>query len=292
MIGYVFVGGTAVVTGAGSGIGAALARGLAARGSHLVLVDRAEDRLSMIADPVRREHRALRVETVVADLSEHDGTVALGARLATDHPETTLLVNNAGVALAGTFEQLSLAEFEWLTEVNFRAVVSLTHGLLPVLLSHPGSHLVNVSSVFGLLAPPTQTAYAASKFAVRGFTEALRAELAERVGVTCVHPGGINTRIAVDARVGSGADADAINAGRASIARLLRIPPERAAEAILNGVQRRRPRVLIGATARLPDLLVRALPGSYGRVLNLLGSRALRSILPDQTAGRGLSSRP
>ena len=276
MIDYTFTGGTAVVTGAGSGIGAALARGLAARGSHLVLVDRAADRLAQVVEPLRREYPVLTLETVRAELADHDATVALGTRLAAEHPETTLLVNNAGVALAGTFEQLRLTEFEWLLEVNFRAVVSLTHGLLPMLLRHPGSHLVNVSSVFGLMAPPTQTAYAASKFAVRGFTEALRAELAGRVGVTCVHPGGIDTRIAVDAHVGAGTDAAAVEQGRAAIARVLRIPAERAADAILNGVQHRRPRVLIGATAWLPDLLVRALPGSYGRVLNRLGGSRLR----------------
>lgn len=100
--------------------------------------------------------------------------------------------------------------------------------------------------------------------------------MADRVGVTCVHPGGIATRIAVDALISAGADVAAIDAGRATVARLLRIPPERAADAVLNGVRRRRPRVLIGATAWLPDLLVRALPGSYSPVLNRLGGSRLR----------------
>lgn len=278
---YAFAGGTAVITGAGSGIGEALAYGLAERGCHLVLVDQHADRLERVAAAAHRAHPELAVRTVQADLSDHEATIALGRRLATEHPETTLLINNAGVALAGTFDQLSLEEFGWLTEVNFRAVVSLTHGLLPVLLAHPGAHLVNVSSVFGLLAPAGQSAYVASKFAVRGFTESLRGELRGQVGVTCVHPGGIATRIATDARISAGADRTEIAAGWATAARLLTIPPTVAATQILRAVERRRPRVLIGWTARLPDLLVRLLPASYSSVLAVLavpgGSRLPRS---------------
>jgi short-subunit dehydrogenase len=267
MIDYAFADGTALVTGAAGGIGEALAHGLAARGSHLVLLDRAEDRLAAVAAAVRRQHPTLRVDTVVADLGDHEATIALGRRLASEHPELTLVINNAGVALAGSFTDLTLEEFDWLMEINFRAVLTLTHALVPVLLRHPGSHLVNVSSVFGIVAPPEQTAYVTSKFAVRGLTESLRAELFGRVGVTCVHPGGIATRIAVDARVSDGADRAEIERGLSTISSLLRIPASVAAESILNGVRRRRPRVLIGLTARLPDLLARVAPGSHGRVL-------------------------
>ncbi len=267
MIDYAFAEGTALVTGAAGGIGEALAHGLAARGSDLVLLDRSADRLAAVAEEVRRQHPSLRVDTVVADLGDHDATVELGRRLAHEHPELTLVINNAGVALAGSFTDLTLEEFDWLMEINFRAVLTLTHALVPVLLRHPGSHLVNVSSVFGLIAPPTQTAYVTSKFAVRGLTESLRAELLGRVGVTCVHPGGIATRIAVDARISEGADRAEIERGLPVIAGLLRIPPSVAAECILNGVRRRRPRVLIGLSARLPDLLARVAPGSYGRML-------------------------
>ena len=267
MIDYAFADGTALVTGAASGIGEALAHGLAARGSHLVLLDRSEDRLAAVAAAVRRQHPTLRVDTVVADLGDHQATIALGRRLASEHPELTLVINNAGVALAGSFTDLTLDEFDWLMEINFHAVLTLTHALVPVLLQHPGSHLVNLSSVFGLIAPPEQTAYVTSKFAVRGLTESLRAELLGRVGVTCVHPGGIATRIAVDARVSEGADRAEIERGLSTISALLRIPASVAAESILNGVRRRRPRVLIGLTARLPDLVARVAPSSYGRVL-------------------------
>ncbi|MFC1413483.1 SDR family NAD(P)-dependent oxidoreductase [Streptacidiphilus sp. N1-12] len=271
---YAFAGGTAIVTGAASGIGEALAGALAARGSHLVLLDRDAERLGAVADTIRAAHAALTVDTVVVDLADHEATVKAGQRLAADHPGTTLLVNNAGVALGGRFDQITLDEFDWLMEINFRAVVTLTHCLLPVLRTHPGAHLANVSSVFGIIAPAGQPAYSASKFAVRGFTEALRAELAgEGVGVTCVHPGGIATRIASSARIGSGVSQEEIAEGRAQIGRLLSIPPATAAEAILRGVERRSPRVLIGWSARIPDLIARLAPGSYTRILTLAMSR-------------------
>lgn len=270
MINYQFADGTALITGAASGIGEALAYALAQRGSHVVLVDRNHDRLTAVSAGIRERNPRIAVHTVTADLGDHQATIELGQRLAREHPEITLVINNAGVALAGYFTDLSLEDFDWLMEINFRAVVTVTHALLPVLLQHPGSHLVNVSSVFGLIAPPGQTAYATSKFAVRGLTESLRAELLGRVGVTCVHPGGIATRIAIDARVSEGADRAEIERGMAVISRLLRIPASDAAEVILRGVHRRRPRVLIGLSARLPDLAARIAPGSYGRVLAAL----------------------
>ena len=271
---YAFAGGTAIVTGAASGIGEALAGALAARGSHLVLLDREAERLSGVAEAIRTAHPALTVDTVVVDLSDREATEKAGRQLAADHPEATLLVNNAGVALGGRFDQITLDEFDWLMEINFRAVVTLTHCLLPVLRTHPGAHLANVSSVFGIIAPAGQPAYSSSKFAVRGFTEALRAELSgEGVGVTCVHPGGIATRIASSARVGSGVSQEEVSAGRAQIGRLLTIPPATAAEAILRGVERRSPRVLIGWSARVPDLIARLAPGSYTRILALALSR-------------------
>ena len=272
---YVFAGGTAVVTGAASGIGEALTYALADRGSHLVLVDRHAERLAGVAEAVRHAHPGLAVETVLADLADHDATVALGTRLAAEHPETTLLVNNAGTTVGGELAELSLAEVDRVLEVDLRAVVSLTHGLLPVLLAHPGSHVVVVSSIFGIFAAPGQVPYVTAKFGVRGFAEALRHELAGRVGVTVVHPGGIATRIADDLTVGDRVDAEAFEHTRRRVARTLRIPPATAAAAILRGVERRRGRVLIGwVTAWVPDLLVRALPGSYGRLLEAFaGSR-------------------
>src|SRR4051812_7765614 len=265
---YRFAGGTAIVSGAASGIGAALAAQLAARGSHLVLVDRDKDRLTGVADTLRAAHPALAVDTYVVDLADDEASAALARTLAAEHPETTLLVNNAGVALGGRFDQVTLEEFDWVMAVNFRSVVRLTHAFLPGLKAHPGSHLVNVSSVFGIFAPAGQAAYAASKFAVRGFSEAVRHELAENgVGVTVVHPGGIKTRIAETARTGSGVSAEEYEQGRKQFVKLLRMPPEAAAAQIVAAIEKRRPRLLIGASATVPDVLVRLMPGSYWKLI-------------------------
>ncbi|MGY1643881.1 SDR family NAD(P)-dependent oxidoreductase [Geodermatophilus sp. SYSU D00703] len=274
---YRFAGGTAVVTGAAGGIGAALASGLAARGSSLVLLDRDADGLEAVAAGIRAAHPVLAVTTYVADLSDADDTRRVADAVATAHPEVTLLVNNAGVALGGRFDQVTAEEFDWVLAVNLRAVVTLTWALLPTLQAHPGSHLVNVSSLFGLMAPAGQAAYATSKFAVRGFTEALRHELADDgVGVTCVHPGGIRTRIAENARVGSGVPAAEGERGKREFARLLTMDPARAAEVVLTAVERRRPRQLVGWSAVVPDVLVRLAPGSAGRVLARLTALAGR----------------
>jgi short-subunit dehydrogenase len=263
-----FTRGTAVVTGAASGIGEQLAHALARRGSALALVDRDAERLERVARAVRPvSGRPL--TCYVTDLADDAATHALGDKLAAAHPDARLLINNAGVALGGTFEQVSEEEFDWLLAINLRAVITLTRALLPVLRANPGSHLVNVSSLFGLIAPAGQVAYATSKFAVRGFTEALRAELAGDVGVTVVHPGGIRTRIAETARVAAAATAAEETAGKAAFARLLTYPPERAAEQIVAAVEDRRPRLLIALSARVPDVIARLAPAKYPALLRI-----------------------
>jgi short-subunit dehydrogenase len=271
---YTFGGGTAVVTGAASGIGAALAAQLAARGSNLVLVDRDKERLDAVAADVRRAHPQLAVDTYVVDLSDDAATAEAAEALAAAHPGTTLLVNNAGVALGGRFDQVTLEEFDWVMAVNFRSVVRLTHAFLPALKAHPGAHLVNVSSVFGIFAPAGQAAYSASKFAVRGFSEAVRHELAENgVGVTVVHPGGIKTRIAESARTGSGVSVEEYEQGRKQFTKLLTMPPEKAAGLIVEAIEKRRPRLLIGWSAKVPDVLVRLMPGTYWKLIARLAGR-------------------
>jgi short-subunit dehydrogenase len=271
---YTFGGGTAVVTGAASGIGAALAAQLAARGSNLVLVDRDKERLDGVAADVRRAHPQLAVDTYVVDLSDDAATAEAAEALAAAHPGTTLLVNNAGVALGGRFDQVTLEEFDWVMAVNFRSVVRLTHAFLPALKAHPGAHLVNVSSVFGIFAPAGQAAYSASKFAVRGFSEAVRHELAENgVGVTVVHPGGIKTRIAESARTGSGVSVEEYEQGRKQFTKLLTMPPEKAAAMIVEAIEKRRARLLIGWSAKVPDVLVRLMPGTYWKLIARLAGR-------------------
>ncbi|SCL23906.1 Short-chain dehydrogenase [Micromonospora pallida] len=278
----VYPDGTAVLTGAASGIGEALAHGLARRGSHLVLLDRDAERLDAVVAALRAAHPGRRVDSHLVDLADAEATARVVEAVRAAHPRIRLVVNNAGVALGGRFDQVTLEEFGWVVDINFRAVVQVTHALLPALKAEPGSHLVNVSSLFGLIAPPGQAAYAASKFAVRGFTEALRHELAaDGVGVTCVHPGGIRTRIAQSARVGSGVDPDEYETSRRKFEKLLTIDPARAADTILDGVRRRRGRVLIGWSATLPDLVARLLPGSYGRLL-ALGARRRPAVSPQE----------
>jgi short-subunit dehydrogenase len=273
---YEFAGGVAVVTGAASGIGAALAVELARRGSRLVLLDRDAQRLAKVAAP-------LDAETRLVDLADGAAVVATGAEIRAAHPRVRLLVNNAGIALGGRFEQVTLDQYEEVIDVNFGAVVRMTHTLLPALRAEPGSHLVNVSSLFGLVAPAGQTAYAASKFAVRGFSEALRQELAGEIGVTTVHPGGIRTRIAESARVGVGVDPAEYEREREVWSRLLSIPPERAAGQIAAAIEHRRARVLIGASAKVPDLLARVMPTGWARVYGV-GQQGVRAIALRQAA--------
>jgi short-subunit dehydrogenase len=272
---YRFAGRTAVLTGAASGIGEQLAHALAGRGSHLVLLDRDVAGLDQVAQRIRTEHPALTVQTVIVDLADREATTTAARGIAEAHPRIGLLVNNAGVALGGYFEHLTVEEFEWVVDINFRAPVLLTHHLLPALLAEPGSHVVNLSSLFGLIAPAGQSAYSASKFALRGFSQALRAELAEHgTGVTTVHPGGVRTRIAQSARIAANAPAEQIQEGREGFDRLLRYPPEKAAAEILAGVERRKARVLITPEARVLDVLARLLPAGHIALLARATSRA------------------
>lgn len=274
---FTFGRGTAVVTGAAAGIGEQLAYQLADRGLSLALVDRDAEGLDRVSAAVRDRTA---VTGYLADLADPDATERLAAGLARDQPDCRLLINNAGVALVGDFEQVSAEEFDWVLAINLRATVTLCRALIPVLRSNPGSHLVNLSSLFGLIAPAGQAAYATSKFAVRGFTEALRAELAPAVGVTVVHPGGIRTGIARSARRAAALPPDPAGADLDDFDRLLTFPADRAAAMIIGAVERRRPRLLIGASATVPDLLARLTPGRYPRALALLhrlGSRGGRA---------------
>ena len=272
---FVFRDSVALLTGAASGIGRALAENLAARGCHLALVDRDASGLDNIAASVRQ--RGVRASTHVLDLAQQEGIAPLVEDALREHGQITLLINNAGVSLQGSFEEVTLAEFEWLMNINFRAVVALTKACLPHLLAAREAHLVNLSSIFGIIAPPGETAYAASKFAVRGFSEALRHELAGRVGVSVVHPGGVKTNIAFSTRVATGAEVDAETA-RQNAQRFtenVRTTPQDAAATILRAVARRQGRVLIGSDARLIEAVQRSLPVAYWRVLKGAFERSL-----------------
>ncbi len=260
---FQFAGATAVVTGAAGGMGEHLARGLAERGGTLLIVDRDAERLDAVAASIRATHPGSRVTTFVADLSERDAVDGLAAELLGAAERIDLLINNAGVALAGSFDQISMDDFDWVMAINFSAPVRLTHHLLPRIA--PGGHIVNVSSVFGLVGPRGQTAYSSSKFALRGFTEALRNEVRPRgIGTTTVHPGGIRTSIARNARIGGNLTGPEVAKAKEDFDRLLTFPADRAAGLILEAVKARKARLLIGLSATLPDVVARVAPMSFG----------------------------
>ena len=260
-------GRTAVLTGAGSGIGAALAVGLAQRGCHLALADLDGDGLAHSVQAVAG--LGVTVSAHRLDVADREAVAALPAAVLAHHPRVDLLINNAGVALGGTFQQVSEDDFDWLMAINFQAVVRMTRAFLPLLqATGDEARLVNLSSLYGLVSPPGQAAYSASKFAVRGFSNALRHELAgSRVGVTVVHPGGVATAIARSARVPAGLPAGEVARRKAQADRLLRLPPGRAAEIILRGIERDRARVLVGLDAKIVALLERLAPVHYWRAL-------------------------
>jgi len=260
-------GGVAVVTGAAGGIGAALATVLAARGCNLALADVNAAGLRDTAAQARGHGVAVSEHQL--DVADDDAVAALPDAVLAEHGRANVLVNNAGVALGGSFEQVSAADFDWLFSINFGGVVRMTRAFLPVLRREPAAQLVNISSVFGLVAPPGQTAYAASKFAVRGFSEALRHELeASPVGVTLVHPGGVRTAIATNARRTTALSNAEAQAQMALWAKFLRLDPIVAAERIVRGIELREKRVLVGRDAQRMALVQRLFPIEYWRVLH------------------------
>jgi short-subunit dehydrogenase len=263
---------TAVITGAASGIGRGLAQVLAGRGCHLALADVNAQGLEETARLV--QSNKLRVSTHVIDLVDKAAIAALPAAIEARHGGAHLLINNAGVAIGGSFDQVAESDFDWLMEINFFAVVRMTRAFMPLLKAADDARLVYLSSLFGLIAPPGQTAYSASKFAVRGFANALRHELdGSKIGVTVVHPGGVATNIAENAKRAPGVTDEEAEASLERIRRMLTMPPVQAAETITDAIERRAARVLVGNDAKFLALVERIAPVSYGKVLKLLVKR-------------------
>jgi NADP-dependent 3-hydroxy acid dehydrogenase YdfG len=256
----------AVITGAGSGIGRATALALAGRGCHLALADIDEAAVRESA----RQAQALGVRATPHRLDVADRAAVRDFPMQVDaaHKRVDLLVNNAGVALGGTFEQVDEDDFDWLMEINFGGVVRMTRAFLPLLRRSDDARIVNVSSIYGIITPPGQAAYAASKFAVRGFSNVLRHELeGSWVGVSVVHPGGVATAIAKNARVPQGAPREEVERGRQVMENLLRMAPEDAAAIIVRGIEKRRARILVGSDAWAASLLERLAPVGYWNLL-------------------------
>ena len=264
----------AAITGAASGMGRTLALDLAGRGCHLALSDVNAKGLAETAQLATK--LGVKVTTAQVNVADRDQMYAWAAQVVKDHGKVNLIFNNAGVALGATVESVKPEDFEWIMGINFWGVVWGTQAFLPHLKASGEGHVINTSSLFGLLAVPTQGTYNASKFAVRGLTEALRQELdMEQCGVsaTCVHPGGIRTNIAMAARIDpamaalGGGD---VEAARKRFDKLLNTTAaESAARQILRAVERNQRRVLVGPDAKFLDKVVR-LCGSWYQPLTTM----------------------
>ncbi|MFV5491317.1 SDR family NAD(P)-dependent oxidoreductase [Acinetobacter sp. ASP199] len=259
----------AAITGAGSGIGQQLAVLLAKQGCHLALSDVNEEGLAKTVELLKDSNVRVTIKKVnVANLEEMR---TWATEVEQDHGSVNMIFNNAGVALGSTVEGASYDELEWIVGVNFWGVVYGTKEFLPLIKKTGDGHIINISSLFGLTAQPTQSGYNATKFAVRGFTESLRQELdIENCGVSalCVHPGGIRTNIANAAKMNDSLKALGMNPEKSarSFNKLLRCPPEEAARQILDAVQKDKRRLLIGNDAKTIDLIQRILPTGYQKV--------------------------
>jgi short-subunit dehydrogenase len=249
----------AVVTGAASGIGRALSIELARLGAAVAIADVNESALTETARLA--EKHGVKVSAHLVDVSDKKQMEDFAKDVLDQHGRATHLINNAGVAMLGNVEELSIEDIEWLMGINFWGVVYGIKFFLPTLKQQNQAHIVNISSVFGLISPAGQSAYSASKFAVRGFSEALTHELeGTNVFVSTVHPGGIKTNIARTARVGKAANPKQLELAANMFDKVAITPPEKAAEIIIRGMIACKPRILIGTDARVIDTVQRLMP--------------------------------
>jgi NAD(P)-dependent dehydrogenase (short-subunit alcohol dehydrogenase family) len=249
-----------VITGAGSGIGQALALELAGRGARLALSDINAENVAATAEQARA--RGAEVESYGLDVASREAVFAHAEEVRARFGAVNLVVNNAGVALAKDALDTPIEDYEWIMGINFWGVLYGSKAFLPHLIESGDGYLVNISSVFGLFSVPGQSGYNAAKFAVRGFTEALRQEMLSAghpVGVSCVHPGGVRTAIAKSAR----SDRNTAQELDDAFKKVARTTPASAARTIVRGVERRQARILIGADARVFDAMTRVLGSRY-----------------------------
>lgn len=263
-------GKVAAITGAGSGIGQALAIELSKMGCEVAISDKNEMGLKETEAKVRAV--GVKCTSCLLDVADREAVYAWADKVVADHGRVNLIFNNAGVALSETVESMSYDNFEWLMNINFWGVVHGTKAFLPYLKQAGEGHVINVSSVFGMIGVPTQSAYNAAKFAVRGFTESLREEMAiegANVNVSCVHPGGIKTNIVRSSRIGEVGKAGTSDRSKAvkMFDKAARTTPTEAANVIIDGVLKDKPRILIGTDARVIDTMQRLLPTGYQKIL-------------------------
>jgi short-subunit dehydrogenase len=268
----------AVVTGAASGIGRALSLQLSAENiAGIAIADLNAEALEETAKML--EAYPLRVSKHVLNVSDFSAMEAFAKQVIGEQGRVTHLINNAGVSLFGYVEEVSIEDLHWLMNINFWGTVYGVKLFLPILRKEPSAHIINVSSVFGLVAPPGNAAYSASKFAVRGFTESLRHELEDtNIAVSCVHPGGVATNIARSGRLGAEAQAEAKEESVRYHTKVSRTTSEEAARQIMRGIKRRSKRILVGMDARIIDVVHRAAPENYMSVLDKLSGGQLSKL--------------
>lgn len=260
----VLSGSTTVITGAASGMGADIARLLASRGAHLALLDHNAPALTAVA----AELPSTRVTTHVLDLRDDEAVFATAADVSRAHPRINALITCAGSSMLGTLEQLTMEEMRWLADVNLWGTVSITKALLPALQAAPAAHVTHLASVYALAAPAGRIPYSLTKFAVRGFSEALRHELeGTSVTVGAVYPAGVRTGIILHGRYAAAIEPAVAARAAAAQAAMYHTEPAAAAARIVRAIERRRARTMVGREARLIDVLVRLAPSGYWKVL-------------------------
>ena len=263
-----------VITGAGSGMGREMALLAARRGALVAVSDWNEQGLAETVDLLKAAGvRELRSDVV--DVSDRAAVAELATAVVEQFGRVNLLVNNAGVSMTGDFEDMSYEEFDWIVGVNFNGVVNGTKEFLPHLIASGDGALVNLSSLFGLVSMPGQSAYNATKYAVRGFTEAIREEMLVNrhpVTVTCVHPGGIKTDIARNGRKTKSEDGPGIDA---AFDKLARMPADKAARIILDAAVTGKARQLVGADAHVVHHAAKLIGSRYQDVVARLAPRTL-----------------
>lgn len=265
----------AVVTGAGSGIGRALSLRLASGGIRgLTISDVRREGLEETASLLKPS--GVKTVSLVGDVSKLEDIEKLRDETLAAHGGVTHLFNNAGVGLVGRTEEISFEDIEWLMGINFWGTVYSTKLFLPIFRENGSGHIINISSVFGIIGPPGQSAYCASKFAVRGFTESLRNELeGTDITVSCVYPGGIKTSIAKDARVAEKVPKEYAEMATDVFRKMAQTTPDEAARVILEGVKKRSPRILIGSDANQISIIQRLFPKRYFEVMDRFSGRLL-----------------
>jgi len=253
-------GKTAVVTGAASGIGRELANCLAKKGCNLALSDVNEAELAVTVSNLPNN---VRVTQDVLDVADRAAFYAYAEKMIDAHDGVDIVINNAGVAVTSTIEELSYEDLEWIVNINMWGVIYGTKAFLPHLKTRPESHIVNISSIFGIISLPEQGAYNMTKFAVRGFTESLRQEMAgTSVGVTCVHPGGIKTNIAKAGRQSENSTID-----MKEFEKNFHTSAGSAAKQIVSAITGSKKRILVGLDAKAVDIVQRLLPKSYESIV-------------------------